>query len=160
MKRTFSFSTAIPAILLCMAVSIPAFAQTLHSSHHQDATVHHVFSHKLPPMNGNRLTTQIVEVTYAPGEFSAPHSHPCPVVVYVLSGAVRMQVKGQPEGVYRAGQTFFEEPNGIHEVSANASKTEPAKFLAYFVCDHETPLTVPVPGAMSPTPKNGGTNTQ
>jgi hypothetical protein len=29
-------------------------------------------------------------------------------------------------------------------VSANASDGEPARFLAYFVCDHRTPLTVPV----------------
>jgi hypothetical protein len=36
-------------------------------------------------------------------------------------------------------------PNGVHAVSANASATKPARFLAYFTCDHETPLTVPAP---------------
>ena len=36
----------------------------------------------------------------------------------------------------------YEAPNGVHEVSANASHTMPAKFVAYFVCDREMPLSV------------------
>ncbi|MEO6965171.1 MAG: cupin domain-containing protein, partial [Acidobacteriaceae bacterium] len=106
-----------------------------------------VTSRALPQMNGDHLKMKIVEVDYAPGASSSPHSHPCPVTVYVLSGAVRMQVKGGPLGVYKTGETFYEAPNGIHQVSANASQTEPARFLAIFVCDHETPLTVPVPAS-------------
>lgn len=111
----------------------------------QHAEVRRVTTRALPRMNGDHLKMRIVEVDYAPGASSPPHSHPCPVTVYVLSGAVRMQVKGGPLGVYKAGETFYEAPNGIHQVSANASQTKPAKFLAIFVCDHETPLTVPVP---------------
>lgn len=107
--------------------------------------VHPVFAHALPELDGGKLKAQIVEVTYAPGESSAQHSHPCAVIVYVLEGAVRMQVKGEQEAIYKAGQSFYEAPNGVHAVSANASKTERARFLAYFTCDHETPLTVPAP---------------
>jgi quercetin dioxygenase-like cupin family protein len=104
-----------------------------------------VFTHALPVLDGGKLKAQIVEVTYKPGESSAQHSHPCAVIGYVLEGAVRMQVKGEPEAIYKAGQSFYEAPNGVHAVSGNASKTEPARFLAYFTCDHETPLTVPAP---------------
>ncbi len=104
-----------------------------------------VFAHALPVLDGGKLKAQIVEVTYAPGESSAQHSHPCAVIVYVLEGAVRMQVKGEPEAIYKPGQSFYEAPNGVHAVSANASKTERARFLAYFTCDHDTPLTVPAP---------------
>ena len=104
-----------------------------------------VFTHALPVLDGGKLQAKVVEVTYGPGESSAAHSHPCAVIGYVLEGAVRMQVKGEPEAVYKAGQSFYEAPNGVHAVSANASKTERARFLAYFTCDHETPLTVPAP---------------
>jgi quercetin dioxygenase-like cupin family protein len=104
-----------------------------------------VFTHALPALDGGHLETKIVEVTYAPGEGSPPHSHPCAVIGYVLEGAVRMQVKGEPEAIYKRGQSFYEAPNGIHAVSANASKTAPARFIAYFTCDRETPLTVAVP---------------
>jgi len=101
----------------------------------------------LPQMKGDTLSVKLVEVAYAPGESSAAHSHPCPVIGYVISGALKFQVRGEPERVYKAGDTFYEAPNGVHQISANASQTEPAKFLAYFVCDHDTPLTVPPPGA-------------
>jgi len=67
------------------------------------------------------------------------------VIGYVIEGAVRMQVKGEPEATYKAGQSFYEAPNGVHAISANASKTERARFLAYFTCDRESPLTVAAP---------------
>ena len=102
-----------------------------------------VLSRSLQVMKGDRLKITVLEVTYAPGAASPAHSHPCPVVAYVVSGAIRAQVKGEPEAVYRAGDSFFEAANGVHQISANASRTEPAKFLAYFLCDHETKLSVP-----------------
>jgi quercetin dioxygenase-like cupin family protein len=101
----------------------------------------------LPPMDGAHLETTVVEVTYPPGGANATHRHPCPVVGYVLEGALRMQVMGKPEVVYNPGDTFYEAPTDVHQVSANASQDKPARFLAYFVCDHRTPLSVPVPSA-------------
>jgi quercetin dioxygenase-like cupin family protein len=100
-----------------------------------------IFHHALPEMDGKNLQVHIVDVPYAPGETSKPHTHPCPVIGYVVSGSIRHQVKGEPEAVYHAGQTFYEPPNGIHLESSNDSKTEPAHLIAFFVCDHETPLT-------------------
>ncbi len=102
-------------------------------------------SHDLPRLNGDKLTVTVVEVNYGPGESSTPHSHPCPVIGYVLEGTLRTQVKGEPEAIYKAGESFYEAPNGVHLVSANASDKERAKFLAYFVCDNHTPLSVDVP---------------
>jgi quercetin dioxygenase-like cupin family protein len=104
-----------------------------------------VFSHALPQLDGSHLAVTTVEVTYAPGGSSKPHTHPCPVIGYVLRGAVRMQVKGGSESVYKAGDSFYEAPNGVHLVSANASLTEPATFLAYFICDRTAPLSTQVP---------------
>ena len=86
-----------------------------------------------------------MEVNYGPGEASPPHSHPCAVVGYVVEGILRTQVKGEPELIYSAGEGFYEAPNGVHLVSANASSTEPAKLVAYLICDHDTPLSVDVP---------------
>jgi quercetin dioxygenase-like cupin family protein len=102
------------------------------------------FTARLPVLDGQQLTATLVEVTYPPGGANPPHRHPCPVIGHVLEGAVRMQVQGQAERVFTAGETFFESPADVHAVSANASQSAPARFLAYFVCDRETPLTVPV----------------
>jgi quercetin dioxygenase-like cupin family protein len=105
--------------------------------------VREVMQRTLPPFQGKQVYESLVEVTYGPGSSSKPHSHGCAVTVYVVSGAVRSQVRGEAEKVYKAGDTFFEAPNGVHQISANASQTEPAKFVAYFVCDGSQQLSKP-----------------
>ncbi|HEY2038445.1 MAG TPA: cupin domain-containing protein [Edaphobacter sp.] len=119
--------------------AVPEQAQTARSKN--------VISQPLPKLNGDRLIVHVVEVRYGPGEHSQPHTHPCPVIGYVLEGAVKMQVKGGAEKIYHAGDSFYEAPNGVHLLSANASQTAPAHFLATFVCDHPAPLTSPVPAS-------------
>ncbi len=109
-----------------------------------------VMSQALPALDGDHLKAVLLEVRYGPGEASTPHSHPCAVVGYVVEGSLRTQVQGQPEMIYKAGQSFYEVPNGVHLVSANASTTEPAKFLAYFICDRDTPLSIDVPEHSGP----------
>ncbi|MFN2563657.1 MAG: cupin domain-containing protein [Gemmatimonadaceae bacterium] len=98
-------------------------------------------------MDGSQLAVKIVEVAYAPDGSSRPHSHPCAVIGHVVEGALRTQVQGEPEAIYAAGQTFYEVPNGVHLVSANASSAAPARLIAIFVCDRDTPLSVAVPEA-------------
>jgi quercetin dioxygenase-like cupin family protein len=110
------------------------------------------FSHALPHLDGSDLKATIVEVTYGPGGSSPPHSHPCAIIGYVIEGALRTQVKGEAEAIYKAGQSFYEAPNGVHMISANASSKRPLKFLAYFLCDHDTPLSLAPPE----TPPPGG----
>lgn len=63
--------------------------------------------------------------------------------MYVLNGTVRSQIKGQPEALYHAGDTFYEPPNGVHLVSANAANDAPADFLAFFVCSSDAPMSIP-----------------
>ena len=110
-------------------------------------------SQVLPKLDGEHLKATVVEVTYGPGGSSPLHSHPCAVIVYVVHGALRSQVQGESEAVYKAGESFYEAPGGVHIVSANASKTEPARFVAYFICDHETPLSVRAPETKGPGEK-------
>ncbi|HVT92561.1 MAG TPA: cupin domain-containing protein [Bryobacteraceae bacterium] len=85
----------------------------------------------------------VLTVEYAPGESSASHRHNANTFVYVLEGSVVMQVKGGPEVTLHRGQTFYESPDDIHAVSRNASKTERAKILVFFVKDKGAPTTVP-----------------
>jgi quercetin dioxygenase-like cupin family protein len=47
--------------------------------------------------------------------------------------------------VYHAGESFSEMPGDRHGVSANGSKTKPAKLLAVFVVDtNQKELTYPL----------------
>ncbi len=135
--------------LICYA-PIPAVTQVPAPPKPPADQVQTVLSQPLPSFKGEHMTVEVVRVHYAPGQSTPAHSHPCPVMGYVLEGAVRMQVQAPatsqpgPVTVYRAKDSFYEAPNGRHLVSANASQTEPATFLATFLCDHPTPLVVPV----------------
>ncbi len=102
-------------------------------------------THDLPRLDGTKLVATMVEVTYEPGGANPAHRHPCPVVGYLLEGHLRMQLEGQPARVLGPGETFYESPDDVHVVSANASEDTRVRFLAYFVCDHATPFSVPVP---------------
>lgn len=148
--------TCLTAAILCAAIAIcHSAAGQVSSDPPRDMTAEQAriaFFHALPRMDGNQLRATIVEVRYGPGVSSPPHSHPCPVIGYVVEGALRVQVKGQPEATYRVGASFYEAPNGVHVMSANASDKKSAKFIAYFVCDHDTPLSVAPPE----TPVSGG----
>jgi quercetin dioxygenase-like cupin family protein len=124
--------------------SLAIRAQAGHAAAQPTSQSRVAFSHGLPQLDGGHLEATVVEVTYPPGGANPRHRHPCPVIGYVLDGALRMQVEGQPERIYRAGESFFESPTDVHQVSANASRDTPARFLAYFVCDHRTPLSVPL----------------
>ena len=114
--------------LLLALLSLPVLVTARAATHART-----VFSQALPRLDGSRLQVTTVEVTYPPGGSSAPHSHPCPVIGYVLKGAVRMQVKGGVPATYTAGESFYEAPNGIHLISENVSATEPAIFLTFFI---------------------------
>jgi quercetin dioxygenase-like cupin family protein len=62
----------------------------------------------------------------------------------VLEGSAVMQVKGGKEMTLGPGQTFSETPADVHTVARNASATQPAKFLAFFVKEKGAPIVLPV----------------
>ena len=94
-----------------------------------------VFDHALPNVPGKSMKGVLVE--YGPGASSPAHTHPHSAFIYatVLEGAIRSQVNDGPVTVYRAGESFAELPGDHHGVSANDSKTQPARLLAVFVVD-------------------------
>ena len=111
----------------------------------RETQVREVLSRALPSLKGDRLKATVVEVTYTASGFSRPHRHPCPVIGYVIAGALRTGVDQTPETIIHAGETFYEAPNGVHRVSANASDSAPVRFLAFFLCDNDQPLSVAEP---------------
>ncbi|HXP07316.1 MAG TPA: cupin domain-containing protein [Acidobacteriaceae bacterium] len=93
---------------------------------------------EFPGKEGTMLT-----VVYPPGGSEPIHRHNAHVFVYVLQGSVVMQVRGGKEMTLSEGQTFYEGPKDIHVIGRNASKTAPAKFIAFFVKDRGSPTHIP-----------------
>ena len=104
-----------------------------------------VFKHDLPnvTMDDREVTASYVD--YAPGRVGAAHRHPGFVLAYVLEGAVIAKISGQgEEKTYTAGQMFYEQPGATHEVSKNASQTQPARLLAMIFAKKGSTLAAPV----------------
>ena len=110
----------------------------------KNAEVTLVYQHEQP--NDPGKSNKGVHVVYGPGGYTPGHTHAKSAFIYatVLEGAIRSQVNDGPVTTYTAGQSFSELPGDRHGVSANASKTKPAKLLAVFVVDtNESELTIP-----------------
>jgi quercetin dioxygenase-like cupin family protein len=85
----------------------------------------------------------VLEVEFAPGHVDLPHRHDAHVFVYVLEGSVEMGVTGGRPVVLNPGDTFYENPQDVHPVGRNLSKTQPAKLLVFFVKSQNTPPVLP-----------------
>ncbi|MBZ7927742.1 cupin domain-containing protein [Ensifer adhaerens] len=128
---------------LCGAFGVTATQAT--AGDNKAETVQKNFEAALPNAPGKSIVA--VEVNYAPGTASPPHTHAKSAFIYayVVSGAIESQVNDGEVRVYHAGESWFEEPNALHGISRNASRTLPAKLLAVFVLDsNDKTLTTPV----------------
>jgi quercetin dioxygenase-like cupin family protein len=108
----------------------------------QEAQVTPLMSKDLPDYPGKEAV--MVTVVYPPGASNPIHRHNAHVFVYVLEGAVVMQLKGGKEITLTPGQTFYEGPNDIHVVGRNPSTTKPAKFVVLLLKNKDAPVLVPV----------------
>jgi quercetin dioxygenase-like cupin family protein len=86
----------------------------------------------------------MLTVSYPPGGADPVHRHNAHAFVYVLYGSIVMQMKGDKEVTLHPGETFYEDPSGIHLVGRNASDLVPAKFVVVLVKDKGAPALVPV----------------
>jgi quercetin dioxygenase-like cupin family protein len=114
----------------------------------QAETVTKNFEAAIPNIPGKSLIA--VQVDYAPGAASPSHTHAKSAFIYayVISGAIESKVNDGETRIYRAGESWSEQPGALHSISRNASKTEPAKLLAVFILDtNDKALTTPVKGA-------------
>ena len=128
-------------IIAGMLISTAAAAQTTATPSASPTKVTELMSRDLQGIPGKEGTMLLVE--YPPGGADPVHRHNASAFVYVLEGTVVMQVRGGPEVTLTKGQTFFEGPDDVHVIGRNASKTEPARFIAFLVKDKGAPALVP-----------------
>jgi quercetin dioxygenase-like cupin family protein len=102
-----------------------------------------IFTHDLPNLTMDDWEVTVSYVDYPPGRVGQMHHHAGFVLAYVLEGAVVTKISGQEQKTYRTGEMFFEPPGSTHEVSNNASATEPAKLLAMIFAKKGVQLTTP-----------------
>jgi len=96
----------------------------------------------LPDVPGKECL--IETVLLSPGEVVPAHQHNADVFAYVLDGSIINQLKGGKSQTVHTGEVFYESPTDIHVDTRNASKTQPAKLLVFFVKKIGAPPTVSI----------------
>jgi len=132
-----------------LAAVLALLAETTATAQNKPVEGNHgpVFVHDLPHLTLDDWQVTVSEVPYPPGRVGQMHHHAGFVLAYVLEGNVVTKISGQPERVYKTGEMFYEPPGSTHEVSRNASETEPAKLLALIFAKKGETLTMPGPGS-------------
>jgi quercetin dioxygenase-like cupin family protein len=127
-----------------MTISLLFAASVAPSMQPQEAfMVKELLQKDLHAYAGGDLVLSVGEITIAPGASGSRHRHPGPTSVYVLEGAVEIELEGVPAKVYRVGETFYEDPQQLHISTKNGSKLEPARILVYHLSHKGEPLTLP-----------------
>lgn len=87
------------------------------------------------PAAGYETVAMLVEID---ANFTIPrHTHPGIESTYVLEGSLLLQVDGQPERTYKAGEAFQVPPVTVHGGLAGAS---PVKLIGNYIVEKGKPL--------------------
>jgi len=126
----------------CGRLFLVAATLLAHTADAEEAKVTSLMSKEFKDTPGKEGSMLLVE--YPPGNMDPVHRHNAHGFIYVLEGSVVMQVKGGAPVTLTRGQTFYEGPDDVHVVGRNASSTQPAKLLVFFVKDRGAPVVIPV----------------
>ena len=85
----------------------------------------------------------LAQVSIAPGGREGRHTHPGSGVAHVLSGALTVEMDGEPVRTLVAGDSLFIDAGRVHEGINNGS--EPVKLLATFIVEKGKPLSAASP---------------
>lgn len=132
MNRADAFKT-----ILVTAVTAWVFAGPTAGAQQQTMKRTELLKSHLPGMDDKDMSVWVADIP--PGAATGPHVHPTPRFVYVLEGAVVLELDGKPPQAFKAGQAFVEMPGERHNFR-NASTTEPARALGFQYAGKDQPL--------------------
>jgi quercetin dioxygenase-like cupin family protein len=126
------------AVLGLVAFAIPAAAQ---QAPVKPAPVQRTPIGKID-VPGSNYEVVTAMVTLQPGFKAGRHTHPGTVQAQVLEGEFMIQIDGQPEKTFKAGQSLEVPDSAVHTEGAVGSA--PAKLIAIYVVEKGKPLVSPV----------------
>jgi quercetin dioxygenase-like cupin family protein len=135
-KATLTLLCSFAAVAVAVCGSQPLRAQQ------QPIKRTDLLKTELTEMKDSEMNVWVADV--APGAATGRHTHPTPRFVYVVEGAVVLEMDGRPSQTFKAGQAFVEMPNQVHNFR-NASTTDPAKALGFQYGAKGQPLQTSAP---------------
>ena len=121
---------------LAMSAALPTAAQSFPPLQRQP-----VLDAPIPAANPPIKLVHGARIKFAPGQPTGLHRHPVSVVGVVTEGSFTFQPEGEPARTLKLGDSFFE-PAGKRILQFdNASLTQSATIVVYYLTDSkDTPL--------------------
>jgi quercetin dioxygenase-like cupin family protein len=94
-----------------------------------------VLEEAIPSTNPAIKLVRGARIRFVPRQTTGLHRHPISVAGVVTAGSFIIKKEGEPEKVVKTGEPFFEPAGVTTERFDNASDTEPAEIVAFFLTD-------------------------
>lgn len=132
--------TALLGVALGVLIATPAAAQVKFAATPilQSGTTAAGAPIAYPKTDSAEVTALVLDI--GPGGETGRHMHPVPTFVYVLEGAIDVEMDGGMSHSYKAGDSFLESVNAWH--NGKNKGTTPAKVLVVFAGAHGKPNLV------------------
>jgi quercetin dioxygenase-like cupin family protein len=101
----------------------------------------------IPSTNPPVKLVRGARIRFAPKQPTGVHRHPISVAGVVTAGSFIFKREGETEKVIKAGDSFFEPAGGTTERFDNASSTEPAEIVAFYLTDSKDRPLIEMLGA-------------
>jgi quercetin dioxygenase-like cupin family protein len=94
-----------------------------------------VLEEAIPAVNPPIKLVRGARIRFAPRQPTTLHRHPISVAGMVTAGSFVFKREGEPEKIIKTGEPFFEPAGVTIEKFDNASSTEPAEIVAFYLTD-------------------------
>ena len=94
-----------------------------------------VLEEAIPSTNPSIKLVRGARIRFAPRQTTGLHRHPISVAGVVTAGSFIFKREGEAERIIKTGDSFFEPAGVTTERFDNASATEPAEIVAFFLTD-------------------------
>ena len=104
---------------------------------------------ELPAANPAVRLVKGARIRFAPGQPTGLHRHPVSTVGVVTAGSFNFHEEGKPARLLKTGDSFFEPAGRTIVKFDNASATEPAEIVCFYLADTtERPAIETLDGGM------------
>lgn len=90
---------------------------------------------ELPSANPIVRLIKGARIKFAPGQPTGLHRHPVSIVGVVTAGSFTLQLEGKPPQLLKTGDSFFEPAGQTILKLDNASTSEPAEIVCFYLAD-------------------------
>jgi len=146
-KAGRTYRIPVPCQALIAAVALSAISAAAIAEDFPPVQRVPVLEEAIPSANPPVKLVRGVRIRFAPRQPGGLHRHPISVVGVVSAGSFVFKREGEAEKILKTGDSFFEPAGVTIEHFDNASSTEPAEIIAFYLTDSKDRPLIELLGA-------------